>query len=163
MTDAAPPAGRLDLTLDRFVAAPLANVWRAWTEPELIKQWFTPRPWLTVDCIIDLRPGGRFFTRMRGPDGTEHPNDGVFLEVVPQQRLVFTDTLLPGWRPAPKPFFTAILSFAAKDGGTQYRAQALHKDDADREAHEKMGFHDGWATAAQQMEELAASLGGGTR
>ena len=155
--------GRLDLTLTRLIDVPRALVWKAWTTPEHLKQWFTPKPYETVDCEIDLRPGGVFRTVMRSPDGNEFPMVGIYLEVVEQRRLVFTDTLHPGWRPAPKPFFTGILELADEGGKTRYTATALHKDDADREAHERMGFHEGWGKALDQLVEVASMLRSGGR
>ncbi|WP_341704366.1 SRPBCC family protein [Ferrovibrio sp.] len=150
--------GRLDLTLTRDLAVPPALVWKVWTTPEHLMPWFCPRPWMVTQCEIELRPGGKFFTVMRGPEGQEFPNLGIFLELVENRRLVFTDTLHPGWRPATNPFFTAIVTMEEIAGGTRYTATALHKDDADRKKHEEMGFHDGWATAATQMEDYAKSL-----
>lgn len=157
---------RLDLVLERRIAASPATVWRCWTEPELLMQWFCPKPWKVTKAVIDLRPGGRFFTRMEGPDGEapgndirEMDNEGCFLDVVTRQRLVFTDALAGGWRPNPRTFMTAIVTFAPEGGGTAYRAVALHADPEARETHENMGFHDGWGTAADQLEALAATLG----
>src|SRR5687767_11191856 len=94
---------KLDLVLEREVDVPRELVWAAWTMPEHIKEWFCPRPWRVTGCRVDLRPGGEFSSTFRGPEGQEFPNNGCFLEVVPMERLVFTDTLLPGYRPAPKP------------------------------------------------------------
>ena len=82
---------RLDLVLERVVEVPPELVWKAWTEPEHLKRWFTPLPWTTVECEIDLRPGGIFRTVMRSPEGQDHPNMGCYLEVVPNRRLVWTD------------------------------------------------------------------------
>ncbi len=64
----------LDLVLERTVDVAPELVWRAWTTPELLLQWFTPKPWSTTACEIDLQPGGRFDTTMRSPEGAEHPN-----------------------------------------------------------------------------------------
>ncbi|MCE3232673.1 MAG: hypothetical protein K0R98_930 [Rickettsiaceae bacterium] len=59
----------LDLVLERQVDAPKELVWRALVEPELVKKWFCPKPWMTVDCRIDLRVGGEFYTVMQSPEG----------------------------------------------------------------------------------------------
>jgi len=141
----------LDLVLDRVVDVPLARVWDAWTKPELVVKWFTPAPWQTVACEIDLRPGGKFNTTMRSPEGQEFPNSGCYLEVVDQERLVFTDSLLPGFRPASTPFMTAILELRPEGKGTRYIATALHTDAETRAKHEEMGFVDGWAKALEQL------------
>ena len=90
----------LDLSFERFVELPPEALWAAWTQPELLMPWFCPRPWTTIACEIDLRPGGLFRTVMRSPEGQEFPNVGSYLEVVPNRRLVWTNTLAPGFRPA---------------------------------------------------------------
>jgi uncharacterized protein YndB with AHSA1/START domain len=150
--------GELDLVLTRVVKVPRRLMWKAWTEPEHLKKWFTPAPWRTVDCELDLRPGGVFRSVMRSPEGQDFNNIGCFLEVVKHEKLVFTDTLLPGYRPAPKPFFTAIVTFEEHDGGTRYTARALHKDGADRQRHADMGFEQGWGKAFDQLIEVTKEL-----
>jgi uncharacterized protein YndB with AHSA1/START domain len=152
------PDPRLDLVLDRVVDVPRELVWAAWTRPEHIVKWFTPAPWTTTDCEIDLRPGGIFRTTMRSPDGQDYPNSGCYLEVVPNERLVWTDALLPGYRPAEKPFMTTILTFTPAEQGTRYVATVLHGSEADRKRHEEMGFHDGWSTALDQLVALARTM-----
>jgi uncharacterized protein YndB with AHSA1/START domain len=147
-----------DLTITRLIDAPRALVWQAWTNPELFKKWWAPKPFTTPECEIDVRPGGVFRTLMRGPDGTDYPGTGVFLEVVEHERVVFTNALELGWRPSAHPFFTAIFTMEDENGQTRYSARALHKDDADRRKHEEMGFHDGWVTCMKQLAQLAESL-----
>jgi len=148
----------LDLVLERQIDLPVAPLWACWTKPELLKQWFCPLPWRVTEAEIDLRPGGIFSTLMRGPEGEEHPNVGCFLEVVPERRLVFTDTMRAGYRPAPEPFMTGIVIFEPNGKGTRYRAMALHATAEARERHEAMGFHEGWGKAADQLVALARGL-----
>ena len=145
------PDPTLDLVLEREIDVPVELVWQAWTSPESIKEWFCPKPWAVSSCEIDLRPGGKFNTVMRSPEGQEFPNSGCYLEVVPNQRLVFTDTLLPGFRPAPKPFFTAALLLAPTATGTRYTAIAIHGNEETRKQHEDMGFYEGWGTVVDQL------------
>lgn len=147
------PDPKLDLVLERFVDVPKALVWKAWTTPKHIVNWFVPRPWIITDCEIDLRPGGIFRTVMRSPEGEEHPNIGCFLEVVPEERMIWTDALLPGYRPSEKPFFTALLQLSTEGKGTRYKAVALHRDEAGRKQHEEMGFQEGWGTVLDQLVE----------
>ena len=147
-----------ELSISRVIAAPRAIVWRCWTEPELIKQWFTPRPWTTPVVEIDLRAGGASYMLFRGPNGEEFPNRGVYLEVVPQQRLVFTDAYVEAWVPSAEPFMTAIASFADEDGGTRYEARVRHWSEAAMRRHEEMGFHTGWGQATDQLAEVANRL-----
>ena len=152
------PADKRELLLTRLIDAPPASVFRCWTEPELIVQWFTPPPWKTIHAEIDLRAGGASLIVMQGPDGTEMPNHGVYLEVVRNERLVFTDAYSAGWVPADKPFFTGILTFEDEGGKTRYTARARHWTVEDCDQHEKMGFHEGWGVATDQLAALAASL-----
>jgi uncharacterized protein YndB with AHSA1/START domain len=147
------PDPKLDLVLERDIDVPVELVWKAWTTPEHLKHWFVPRPWSVIDVKIDLRPGGEFSSIMRSPEGQEFPNKGCYLEVVPNERLVFTDTLLPGYRPSPKPFFTAMLLLERRGSGTRYTAIAIHGEEATRKQHEEMGFHNGWGTVATQMTD----------
>lgn len=148
---------QLDLVLERVVSVPVQAVWTAWTEPDHLKKWFTPAPWRTVECEIDLRPGGVFRTVMEGPQGERNDSTGCYLEVVPFERLTFTDALGPGFRPQEKPFMTATITMTSEDGGTRYRAVARHGSAADRNAHEEMGFAEGWGTALDQLVALAQS------
>lgn len=153
----AKPDPKLDLVLERDIDVPVELVWKAWTTPAHLRHWFVPKPWTITDCEIDLRPGGIFRTTMRSPEGQEFPNLGCYLEVIPNERLVFTDTLLPGFRPSPKPFFTAALLLERKGAGTRYTAIAIHGNEDTRKQHEEMGFHDGWGTVATQMVEFIKS------
>jgi len=148
----------LDLVLERVVDVRPELVWLAWTRPEHIKKWFAPAPWSISECEIDLRPGGAFRTVMRSPEGEAYPNVGCVLEVVENQRLVFTDALEPGFRPAKEPFFTAVITLAPAGSGTRYVARAIHGDPEARKKHEEMGFHDGWSTVLDQLVEFAKAL-----
>ena len=161
------PDSKLDLVLERVVDVPPELVWRAWTTPEHLKKWFTPAPWTTIDCEIDLRPGGIFRTVMRSPEGQEFPNIGCYLEVVDNERLTWTNALQPGFRPTSQPpsalpcdefAFTAVISLERHGSGTKYTALAMHKDEAGRKTHEEMGFHDGWGKALDQLMEVAKKM-----
>lgn len=147
-----------ELVLTRMFNAAPELVYRAWTEPELLKQWFAPRPFTTPVAETDVRPGGASLIVMRSPDGTDYPNRGVYLEVVKNERLVFTDAYVRAWEPSEKPFMTVIITFEAVGEQTRYTARARHWSVADRETHEKMGFHEGWGICADQLAELVAQL-----
>ena len=149
---------KLDLVLERVVDVPPEMVWAAWTQPEHVKKWFTPAPWKTVDCTIDLRPGGLMWTLMESPEGQRFPNSGCFLEVVENRKLVMTDTLGAGYRPSEKPFFTAVVLMEPAGKGTKYTAIAIHGDEAGKKKHEEMGFHQGWGKALDQLVALARTL-----
>jgi uncharacterized protein YndB with AHSA1/START domain len=157
-----------DLVLERTLDAPIDLVWKAYTDPEHLKQWFAPKPYKITECELDLRPGGIFRIRMVGPDNfdTGHGTPGCLLEVVEGKKLTWTSALGPGYRPSQtgegcESFpMTAIVTLTdAGNGKTHYKVVALHKDEADREAHERMGFHEGWGTVAGQLEGFAKGLG----
>ena len=152
-----------DLVLEREVPISAMQIWSAWTDPQLVKRWFTPAPWQTVECDIDLRPGGAFRTRMRGPEGQEFDNSGCYLEIVPGRRLVWTGALGPGFRPRHAPpgsfLMTAVISLSDTPAGARYVAQVLHADAAARQQHEAMGFHVGWGKALDQMVQLFGNPG----
>lgn len=147
-----------ELVITRLIDAPREKLFRAWTEPELLKQWFAPQPLTTPIVEVDLRPGGANRFVMRDPQGKEYPGRGVYLEVVKNERLVFTDAYTSAWEPSEKPFMTGILTFEDVGGKTRYTARVLHWTAADREAHEKMGFHQGWNQCTDQLAALVARL-----
>ena len=160
-------AEELDLVLERTLDAPVDLVWKAYTDPEHLKQWFAPKPYEITECELDLRPGGIFRIRMVGPDGfdTGHGNAGCVLEVVEGEKLAWTSALGPGYRPDRN---GRRLRMLPDDRDRHLRRRRQRQDRlqgrraaqgrADRDTHEKMGFQDGWGTVAGQLEELAKTL-----
>jgi uncharacterized protein YndB with AHSA1/START domain len=148
-----------ELVLTRLIDAPREKLYRCWTEPELLKQWFAPRPYTTPVAKTELRVGGASLLVMKSPEGQEIPCPGTYLEIVPNEKLVFTDAYTGDWAPGGgKPFMTAIITFEDEGGKTRYTARARHWSREDLETHEKMGFHQGWGLCADQLTELAQSI-----
>jgi uncharacterized protein YndB with AHSA1/START domain len=147
-----------DLILTRIINAPPEKVFQAWTRPDLMKQWFAPLPWTTSFVETDVRTGGSSMVVMRGPDGTEIPCPGVYLEIVPNERIVATDAFTKAWELSDKPFMVLDLRFENHEGKTKYTARVRHWNTADREAHEKMGFHEGWKLCTEQLAALVENL-----
>jgi len=147
-----------ELVLTRLIDAPREKVFRCWTDPELLKQWFAPLPYTTPHAELDVRAGGSNLIVMKSPEGQEMPNRGVYLEVVPGKRLVFTNAYTSAWEPSDKPFMTVVLTFEDEGGKTRYTARVKHWSVADRETHEKMGFHQGWGQCTDQLEAVARKL-----
>lgn len=150
---------QFDLKLERIVDLPVELIWEAWTNPLHLKPWFCPKPWTVIDCEIDLRPGGVFKTIMKSPEGHEFPNLGCYLEVIKNQKLTWTDALLPGFRPTSEAksgagmLFTASIVLEPIGQQTKYTATCFHKDEQDRIKHEKMGFNEGWSICLDQLVE----------
>jgi len=157
MTDIDP---RLDLTLDRVIRAPRDIVWRAWTDPAQLAQWWVPAPTVARIEQLDVRPGGAFVTSM-SDDGTAFVphTDAVFLVVDEGARLVFSNAIDSGWRPAsPEPVaMTAEIVFGEHADGTDYRVVVRHADPATRDRHEQLGFFDGWGAVTEALAALAES------
>ena len=152
------PASDRELVLTRLIDAPREKVFRCWTDPALLKQWFAPLPWTISHVEMDLHPGGTSLIVMKSPEGQEFPNPGIVLEVVKNEKIVFTDAYTKAWEPSAKPFMTAIMSFADEGGKTRYIARALHWTAEDRKTHEDMGFHQGWGQCADQLAALAKKI-----
>lgn len=147
-----------DLSLTRTLAAPRRLIWECWTTPKHIPGFFIPKPHRVSFADLDARPGGRFNTVFE-VDGERIENFGVFLEVVPEEKLVFTDAYTEGWKPAPNPFMTAFLILEdGEEGGTRYTAIARHLNAEAKSSHEAMGFYEGWGIVADQLDAYALSL-----
>jgi uncharacterized protein YndB with AHSA1/START domain len=141
-----------DLTTTRLINAPRALVWRAWTDRESFAAWWVPAPARCRVTAMELRPGGALVTDISEDGGAFVPHmNACFLDVVDGERIVFTDTLTAGWRPADQPFMTAIISLSDRPEGTQYAAHVMHRSRTDRDQHIELGFHDGWGTVAAQL------------
>ena len=156
----------LDLQFERIVDVPLEKIWAAWTTPKLLMPWFCPLPWKTIACEIDLRPGGIFRTVMQSPEGQQFPSSGCYLEVIPNEKLVWTNAMEPGFRPAKQAaanpdhpseefMMTATILLESVASGTKYTAHVMHANKEARIQHEQMGFKEGWGTC---LDQLVASL-----
>ncbi|WP_438483056.1 SRPBCC family protein [Oleiharenicola lentus] len=146
-----------DLVLTRVIDAPREKVFTAWTQH--LPRWWGPHGITTPVCEMELRPGGIFRTVMRAPDGTDYPTSGVFLEIVPNQRIVFTDAFGPSWTTPEQPFMLGIISFEAlPEERTRYTAIARHWSANDREKHTQMGFHQGWSESLDRLVAVVCTL-----
>lgn len=162
MPPPAPPTASVaerELVITRIIDLPREKLYKAWTDAELLKQWFTPKPWTTPAAELDVRTGGSSKITMRSPDGDEFPNSGVYLEVVPNERIVFTDAYTKAWEPSGHPFMTAIVTFEDLGGGkTNYTSRVRHWTVEDYEKHKAMGFEQGWNMALDQLIEVASKI-----
>jgi uncharacterized protein YndB with AHSA1/START domain len=149
-----------ELVLTRLIDAPRDKVFRCWTDPDLIPRWFTPPPWTVSKAEVDLRPGGKNNIVMNGPNGEVVLNEGTYLDVVPDAKLVFTDAFTEGFAPKDGvPFMVATLTFEEAEGGkTHYTARVRHWTAEAKQQHEAMGFHTGWGISTDQLEAVAKTL-----
>jgi uncharacterized protein YndB with AHSA1/START domain len=146
---------KTDLEITRIIKAPRSAIWQAWTDPAQFAQWWIPAPALCRVVTMDVWPGGALVTEMSegGVDFGPHM-DACYLAADEGHKIVFTNALSGGWRPAASPFMTAIITLDDHDLGTAYRAQVLHKDPETRAWHEEMGFFDGWGAVTAQLAQL---------
>lgn len=154
---------KLDFAIERFVDAPIRLVWEALTKPEHLKEWYMPKAWGRVTrAELDLRPGGIIRIDIGLPDGKEVPNLGCVLEVVPQERLIWTSMLFPDYRPAVFDDIpiTAIMTMKAEGAGTRYVFTALHRDEGGLEKNKASGFYQGTEIAVDQFVAHVKSLKG---
>jgi uncharacterized protein YndB with AHSA1/START domain len=145
-----------ELVIERLMDAPASALWMAYTD--YLNEWFCPKPWRAELEEMDLRPGGRSAVTMYGPNGEVMPNDGVYLEVVPERRIVFTDAFTTGWDPQGAPFMVGSFEFEPQGEKTLLRARARHWNAETKEQHEAMGFEQGWGTMAEQWEAVARRI-----
>ncbi|HLU83808.1 MAG TPA: SRPBCC family protein [Trueperaceae bacterium] len=146
------------LILERVFDAEPERVFRAWTEPEILKKWFAPKPFTTPKAELDVRPGGTSLIVMRDAEGNDYPNVGVYLHIEPGRRLVSTDAYREAWVPSERPFMTMDLRFDPLPGGkTKATYVVSHWTQEAYDQHVQMGFHEGWGTCANQLAELLAT------
>ncbi len=142
------------LEFSRIVDAPPEEMYRYWTDPELLTTWFCPKPWKCTECENEVRAGGAFNTTMEGPEeGQLMSNQGCYLEVIPNRRIVFTDALSAGFVPNGKPFMVGTVEFEPEGDGTRYTCTVRHWTEEDCKQHAEMGFPGGWLAALDQMLE----------
>ena len=152
-------SGNLELSVTRFIDAPPATVYRVYTERTA--EWWMPKPWTTSAFDWDLRTGGRMYTEMRSPEGQTDGGEGVFLEVVPGERIVLTNAFKPDWQPQVLSNegcdfpMVAIITLEPEGSGTRYTARVRHWDEAAVRKHQEMGFEEGWGQCAAQLAEVA--------
>ena len=150
---AAADTAERELTIRRTFNAPRALVFRAWTEPQLLAQWSCPRGFTMRENRGELRVGGEFYACMRSPEGQDHRMAGVYREIVPPQRLVFTHTWLDeSGTPGPQTLVTVTLT--EHNGRTEMTFhQGIFATVASRDGHK-----DGWTSCFELLTELLAAL-----
>lgn len=149
-----------ELSVSRLINAPRSAVWQAWANPKSFEQWWIPAPIVCQVVKMDLKPGGGFETLMSENGGAFKPHvEGCFLDITPQERIVFTTALKENWEPAePWLTLTSIITMEDEGSGTRYIARALHKNPEDSKKHAELGFDEGWGATIDQLAKLAETL-----
>jgi uncharacterized protein YndB with AHSA1/START domain len=132
------------LTIKRRLAAPPEKVYSAWTDPEKIAHWWGPAQARTLSAELDARVGGRFQIIFRTPDGEEHDVSGIYREVIPNSKLVFTWM----WRTMPERQSLVTVTLAPDGDGTLLTL--LHEQFFDEPARDR--HRSGWTSALDRLE-----------
>jgi uncharacterized protein YndB with AHSA1/START domain len=152
-TDAAAATAECELVVTRIIDAPRILVFKAWTEPEQVARWWGPQGFTTISCKMDIRPGGAYRVCMRSPAGVDHWKQGVYREIVPPDRIVFTFA----WEDADgKPGHELLTTVTFAEHGTKTKL-TLHQ--AMFETVERRDDHrGGWTSCLERFADYVASI-----
>ena len=142
-----------EVTITRIFNAPRAVVFRAWTDPVQLAQWWGPKGFTNPVCEIDVRIGGALRIHMRGPDGSIYPMKGEFREILPPERLAFTNIALDEAGTAILEGFTTV-TFADDDGKTRLTLHTRARAVVDKAAAYLQGIEMGWTMSIDKLEAL---------
>ncbi|MEH2447796.1 MAG: SRPBCC domain-containing protein [Nostoc sp.] len=148
--------------MTRVFNAPRELVFKVWTDPKHVVQWWGPKGFTTRVTELDLRPGGKWRYVMIGLDGTEYPVKGVFREIVPFERIVTSDEFDEGFEKVmnadlPRGIVMTAL-FEDLGSNTKLRLRIMHESAEDRRKHEEMGVIEGWNSSFDCLDELLAKV-----
>jgi uncharacterized protein YndB with AHSA1/START domain len=146
-------ASELGLVITRIFEAPRELVFKAWTEPERVSQWWGPRGFTSAVHELDVRPGGRITMQMRGPDGGVYPLNGIFQEIVPPERLVFATSTFEDESGNPQLEVLNIVTFTDLGGKTRLTLQARVVKSTPEVAGLLAGMEEGWVQAFDRLAE----------
>ena len=144
------------IVITRVFDAPRDLVFRAWTDPKHVAQWWGPQGFTNPLCEMDLRVGGVFRVHMRGPDGVTYPCKGVYREVREPERIVYAGEAEEGsvgCGAGLPPRALVTVTFAERDGKTTVTIHTRLQSAADREAAVQTGFNTGWASSLDRLAE----------
>lgn len=166
MTLATERAPMREFELTRIFDAPRDLVFKVWTDPRFVALWWGLEGTSVPRCEMDVRPGGTWRIDMRTPGGTIYPNSGVFLEVIENERLVYTDVAdpeSPAWKGAPPGDRLNIVTFENAGSGTRVTLRVQFKTSEDYDFFVGTGFRDGLAESLDRLARLLLQIqaGGG--
>jgi len=144
-----------EIVISRVFDAPRALVFKAWTDPKHVAQWWGPTGFSAPACEIDLRVGGLFRVNLLGPDGVEYPCTGFFREVVEPERIVYVGTSEdgPACGSGLPPRSTVTVTFEESDRKTTLTIHTLLESTTHRDAAMRDGFNIGWGMSLERLAE----------
>ena len=160
-----------EFVITRVFDAPREIVFEAWTEPRQVARWWGPKDFTNPVCEMDVRPGGAYRIVMRGPDGVDYPNTGVYREVAPPERLVMTDNCVDHpqeWHNSLRESLpeeerdtplegVSTVTFEEVGDQTRVTVRTRFASPAVRDAFLKMGMSEGWSQSLDRLEEHLAA------
>jgi uncharacterized protein YndB with AHSA1/START domain len=151
-------AGRMEreVVITRIFDAPRHLVFQAWTEVEHMRNWWGPKSFTNPVCEMDVRVGGKWRIVMRGPDGAEYPCGGEYREIVPQERLEFTNNAIDAQGKPLLDGFTTVLFENAGGGKTKLTLITRAVGRVDFAPRMLAGMQMGWSQSLGKLEELVA-------
>lgn len=167
--------GPQELIISRVFNAPRELVWRAWTEPEIIKKWWGPEGFSAPTIEVDLRVGGKYVFAMQGPEGSEWDkvmhSAGIYKEIIPMEKIVVTDYFSDeegnkmnptdfGQDPNfPNEMSATILFEDVEEGKTKLTIiYPKAENEAQWEAMLKSGMKEGWESSLNKFEDALKSM-----
>jgi len=147
-----------ELTITRIFNAPRERVFKAWTDPKELAKWWGPKTFTNPVCEVDLKPGGALRIVMRAPDGGEYPMQGIFREIVPPSRLVFTNIALDKDGHHIIEGLTTV-TFADDGGKTKLTLHTSGVAMVDYAAAYLQGMEAGWTQSLEKLEALVQRAG----
>jgi uncharacterized protein YndB with AHSA1/START domain len=142
------------ILITREFDAPRHLVYQAWTTPELIKRWWSARRGEVREADVDLRVGGRWRWVMIADGGFEVAFHGEYREIVPNERIVFSEV----FEGAPDAGAVTTVTLSEKDGRTTVTILVQHENQEHRDMHIESGMEDGLQDALDLLEQVALSL-----
>lgn len=147
------------IQIERILNAAPERIWRCWCEPKLFEQWYCPKPWTAKLMLQELHNVGKLHLKFEGPDGAGFEKNGLILECIPNQKMVFTDAFVDAWEPSNRALH--VISFELEDlgdGATKYIAKTKYWNAQDFEEQTKNGYLQGAKKALDQLEELLQNI-----
>lgn len=156
MTDFSVNKQNNTINISREFMSPSRHVWAAWTEEELLDQWWAPKPWKSETKTMDFREGGRRIYAMVGPEGERHWSFSDYTSITPKSNIKYRDGFCDsqGTINQDMPQSNWNVDFVESDGLTTVKVEIQHKELSDLETILEMGFREGFTATLQELAEI---------